>query len=284
MWVEPAAASDRFGWVGLEAARYAGECEVEVARPALTRHAFVMCNRPPDELELRFDGMTRRRPPPAGTVSVVPAGTPARWRWAGPEESLHVFLDAALVARVAESFGLDPQRWTPPLIYGQPLPQLAHTLRAVDAELSAGDAGGPLAAESLANLLAVQLVRHVSGARDSARGRDGTLLQARLRAVIEYIEGHLEAGMTLERMAAIAGLSPYHFARQFKAATGLPPHQFVIARRVERAKGLLQGRDDVSLASIAARVGFSDQSLFCRHFKRLVGVTPGRFRTPTRTD
>jgi AraC family transcriptional regulator len=82
-------------------------------------------------------------------------------------------------------------------------------------------------------------------------------------------------------LAAVAHLSPYHFARQFRAATGLPPHQFVIARRVERAKQLLQG-GDFTLAQVAARAGFSNQSVFTQHFKRLVGVTPGRFRTPTR--
>jgi AraC family transcriptional regulator len=83
-------------------------------------------------------------------------------------------------------------------------------------------------------------------------------------------------------MAALARLRPYHFARQFRAATGLPPHQFVIARHVERAKQLLQG-GDFSLAQVAARAGFSDQSKFSDHFKRLVGVTPGQFRTPARS-
>jgi AraC family transcriptional regulator len=85
-------------------------------------------------------------------------------------------------------------------------------------------------------------------------------------------------------MAAVARLSPYHFARQFKAATGLPPHQYVLARRVERAQELLQGGGDSSLAEVAARAGFADQSQFNYHFKRLVGVTPGRFRTPARIE
>jgi AraC family transcriptional regulator len=83
-------------------------------------------------------------------------------------------------------------------------------------------------------------------------------------------------------MAAVARLSVYHFARQFKAATGLPPHQYVIARRVERAKQLLQEGGDLSLAEVAACAGFSDQSQFCHHFKHLVGVTPGQFRTPAK--
>ena len=69
-----------------------------------------------------------------------------------------------------------------------------------------------------------------------------------------------------------------------KRATGLPPHQYVIARRVERAKQLLHTGSDFSLAEVAAHAGFSDQSQFSDHFKRVVGVTPGQFRTRVRTD
>src|SRR5262249_47727194 len=111
---------------------------------------------------------------------------------------------------------------------------------------------------------------------------DGTLPRGRLRAVVEYIEEHLEANPSLDEMAAVARLSPYHFARQFKRATGLPPHQYVIARRVERARQLLQAGTDLSLAEVALRVAFSDQSQFTHHFKRLVGVTPGQFRMSAR--
>jgi len=88
----------------------------------------------------------------------------------------------------------------------------------------------------------------------------------------------LDGSPTLEQMAALVHLSPDHFARQFKAAAGLPPHQFVITRCVELAQQLLCGRQDVSLAEVAIRAGFSDQSQLCFHFKRIVGVTPGQFR------
>src|SRR5262249_42613478 len=141
--------------------------------------------------------------------------------------------------------------------------------------------GGRLAAESLANVLAVHLIRHVSAPRRPARGRDGALPQGRLRAVAEYIEEHLDAGPSLGQLAAVARLSPHHFARQFKTAPGLPPHQYVIMRRVERAKQLLQG-SDLSLAEVAAHAGFSGQSVFCYHFKRLVGVTPRQFQMSAR--
>src|SRR5262249_40148940 len=114
--------------------------------------------------------------------------------------------------------------------------------------------------------------------------RAGTLPRSTLRAVVEYIEEHLDAGPTLEQLAAVARLSPNYFVSQFKRATGLPPHQYVIARRVERAKQLLQTDSDFSLAEVAAHAGFCDQSQFSHHFKRLVGVTPGQFRTRVRTD
>ena len=100
--------------------------------------------------------------------------------------------------------------------------------------------------------------------------------------MVEYTEEHLDACPTLEQMAAVARLSPYHFARQFKRATGLPPHQYIILRRVERAKQLLQARTNLSLAEVAACAGFSDQSQFCQHFRRVVGVTPGQFRKSAR--
>jgi AraC family transcriptional regulator len=280
---EADAASDRLGWVGLQAARCRAEPAFERSVPALTYHRLVFVARPPDVLDLRYDGVKRHDPPPSGSITLVPAGSPVWARSSGHKDELHIFLDAGLVARVAaEAFDLDPTRLTVPPLDGLHLPHLRAAMGAVDAELTAGGAGGPLASESLANVLAVHLVRHVLAPCQPTRRRDGALSRAKLRAVIEYVEEHLGAGLTLEQMAAVAHLSAYHFARQFKVATGQPPHQYVIARRVERAQQLLQQDRDRSLAEIAACAGFSDQSHFSHHFKRLIGVTPGRFRTPAR--
>jgi AraC family transcriptional regulator len=279
----PSAASDGLGWVGMKAARYADLPDTELEVPPLTHHTLVLYNRSPDEMDLRYEDVDRHVPAPAGSISVVPAGSPVRWRWSGRKDSLHIYLEPELVAQVAaESFGLDPSRVVVPPLDRLDLRHLRAAMQAVDAELTAGGAGGNLAAESLANILAVYLIRHVSAPRRPAREPDGKLPPGRLRAVVEYVEDHLDAGVTLKELAAVAHLSPYHFARQFRAATGLPPRQFVIARRVERAKQLLQG-GDFPLAHVAARAGFSSQSKFSDHFKRLVGVTPGRFRTPARS-
>jgi AraC family transcriptional regulator len=280
---EAAASSDRLGWVGLEAARYRAERAAELDQPALTHHWLILHARPPEELDLLYDGVKRHAPPPAGSVVLVPAGSPVRWRCRGRQDVLNIHLEAGLVGRVAaESFGLDPARLALPPLDGLDLPPLRAAMLAVGAELAGGGAGGPLAAESLANLLAVHLLRQVAAPRRLERGRDGALSQGRLRAVVEYIEEHLDATPSLAQMAAVARLSVYHFARQFKASTGLPPHEYVITRRVERAKVLVQG-GGLLLAEVAARAGFADQSQFSRHFKRLVGVTPRQFRSPAKT-
>ena len=278
---EPAAASDRLGWTGLEAASAPAAPSAELDRPALTHHTLVLFSQPPDELELRYEGVKRYRQPPAGAVSVVPAGSLSQWRWRGTKGSIHVYLEPGLVGRVAaEVFDRDPARLAVPPLDNLDVPPLRATMAIVAGELASCGAGGPLAAESLANVLAVHLLRHLSAPRRLQRGRDGVLPRGRLRAAVEYIEEHLQGCPSLAQMAALVGLNPYHFARQFKAATGLPPHHYVLARRVERAKHLLQQDRDLSLAEIAACAGFSDQSHFSHHFKRLIGVTPGRFRTP----
>jgi AraC family transcriptional regulator len=280
---KPCAVSDRLGWVGLKAIRYRAAPASEFNVPALSQHTLVLVTRPPEGLDLLYEGVKRHRPPPAGAVSLMPAGTPVEWRWRGHKDSFHIHLEPALVAQVAaEAFGLDPARLTLPPLDALDLPHLRAAMLAVDAELTAGGLGGPLAAESLANLLAVHLLRHVLAPRQVARRRYGTLPRAKLRAVVEYVEEHLDASLTLEQMAAVARLSPNYFASQLRRATGLPPHQYVIARRVERARQLLQEGSELSLAEVAAHAGFCDQSRLTHHFKRLVGLTPGQFRTRRR--
>ena len=85
----------------------------------------------------------------------------------------------------------------------------------------------------------------------------------------------------MAQLAAVAHHSA-RFARHCNALTGVPPHRYVILRRVEQAKHLPQAGTGLSAAEVAACAGFSDQSQFTLHFKRLVGVTPGQVRTPAR--
>lgn len=103
------------------------------------------------------------------------------------------------------------------------------------------------------------------------------LLKWRLKRVLDYIEANLSEPITLPNLAAAAGLSRMHFASQFRAATGLRPHDFVMCRRIERAQALL--RDPaLPLVEVALSVGFQTQAHFTTVFRGLVLETPGRWR------
>jgi len=105
----------------------------------------------------------------------------------------------------------------------------------------------------------------------------GGLSPCAMRRVREYVEAHLSESMDLAELAAVAGLSVYHFAREFKHSAGITPHAYLVRRRVERAQDML-ARTDLSLSEIAFAAGFSDQSHLTRHFRHMLGTTPREFR------
>jgi transcriptional regulator of acetoin/glycerol metabolism len=105
----------------------------------------------------------------------------------------------------------------------------------------------------------------------------GGLSPAAMRRVREYVDAHLGGSMDLATLAGVAGVSIHHFARGFKQSAGVTPHHYLTQKRVERAQDLL-GNTDLSVSEIALAVGFSDQSHLARHFRQMLGVTPGQFR------
>jgi AraC family transcriptional regulator len=275
----PVATSGPLGWSALRVEHFRDTPDFDLDLPGQTHHLLSLYLRPPERMGLWCEGFEWEAPPPPGSILVLPAGHARRAYWRGPTESVHVHLDPGLVSRVAaEALDLDPARVALPAIGALSHPQIEAAILAIDSELANGAAGGRLLADSLANVMAVHLIRHLVPADRLAQRTRGGLPERKLRAALEYIEEHLDSELTLDAISAVAHLSPYHFARMFKTSTGLPPHQYVITRRVERAKRLLRDGGDLSLAQVAARSGFWDQGHFTRHFKRLVGVTPKRFR------
>jgi AraC-like DNA-binding protein len=105
----------------------------------------------------------------------------------------------------------------------------------------------------------------------------GGLPPGAMRRVREHVEAHLSESMDLAELAAIAGLSVYHFARAFKQSAGVTPHHYLVRRRIERAQDML-ARSELPLSGIALATGFSDQSHLARHFRQMLGMTPGQFR------
>ncbi len=105
----------------------------------------------------------------------------------------------------------------------------------------------------------------------------GGLSAGAMRRVREYVEVHLGESIDLTMLAATAGLSMHHFARQFKQSAGVPPHRYLTQKRVERAQEML-AQTDLSLSEIAYAAGFSDQSHLARHFRHILGTTPREYR------
>lgn len=270
------------GWQGLRVEYESKQPASDIVHPPLTCLWLVLTGETCAEgTDHRCDDARHHGNGLPHAVNLLPPGVESQWRWRNTFESTHYQLSPALVAKVAEeAFNFDPARVHFPVrYYDQSSPEVIHTLTALRHELLTGGPGGRLCAESLANVLVVQLIRQLSnrkGLSGDVRGTGGRLPRQALQAVEEYIHAHLDQSISLAELAAVAHLSEFHFARLFKQTTGLPPHQFVIHVRIERAKRLITaGR--LSLAQIALEVGFSDQSQFTRHFKRLVGVTPKRF-------
>lgn len=95
-----------------------------------------------------------------------------------------------------------------------------------------------------------------------------------LRLAMEYIDENLSARLNLSEIAAVIGVTPWHFSRTFKRATGLTPYQYIVKRRIDRAKQLLSQSHSLSLSELALSLGFYDHSQFCMMFKRHTGITP----------
>ncbi len=140
-----------------------------------------------------------------------------------------------------------------------------------------GSPTGHLYAESLATSLAVHLASQHGGGKipETPIGTSG-LSGSQLKRAIGYIQENLSEEVSLNNMAEAAGLSPFHFSRQFKLSMGYPPYQYVLQQRIEQAKYRLI-RGGQSISEIAVQTGFYDQSHFAQQFKRHCGITPKKF-------
>lgn len=119
------------------------------------------------------------------------------------------------------------------------------------------------------------IVRHSDHRIDLRPVRAESVTVAQIRT---YLEDHYASTITLDDLAAHVHFSPYHLLRVFRHTTGLPPHAFLNGVRIRRAKEFLSA--GISPADVAQRVGFTDQSHLNRHFKRIVGITPGQYAQP----
>ena len=155
-------------------------------------------------------------------------------------------------------------------------PQIARLMEALRADIWDGSPSGLLFAESIAAALSAHIAQRYSTLTTKLETYRGGLSLSRLR-VLEYLHAHLGERVELSRLAEVAELNVYQFARAFKQSTGESPHQFVLRKRIEHAKELLR-RPQLSVIEASARTGFVDQSHFSKVFRRMVGVAPSEYR------
>ncbi|GGO36870.1 helix-turn-helix domain-containing protein [Deinococcus humi] len=211
-----------------------------------------------------------------GNVSIIGSGQPHGSEWLQEAEHLIFYLTPAFVERATRDLLrrgsveiVENRSADDPLIR-----QLAGTLRS---ELRREHPPERLYVESLVNVLAVHLLRTYSAENKALQEPRHGLSRGKLERVAHYVLDHLHEDLSLATLAGMAGLSPYHFSRQFKRATGTTPHQYIVLRRGERARTLLS-TPRLSLVTIANTVGFTHQSHLTHHVRRHFGVAPSALR------
>lgn len=221
---------------------------------------------------------------PAGALTLMPAMQSNSWLTHGPVDFAHVaFGREALAAVAVEEFDRDPDavRLRDPV--GFRSPDVEWLVQALFASVSkSGAVSGRLYPESLLVVLMVTLMRdHAVGsgsvAATAAASHKGGLPDWRLRRVVDYMTDRLGADIGLGDLTSVAGLSRAQFFRAFKQSTGLTPHRYLAALRMDRAKALLR-ETSLGLAEIAAAVGLEPETRFIANFRKAFGVSPARYR------
>jgi AraC family transcriptional regulator len=219
--------------------------------------------------EAVVDGHTRSWMQGDGDAEILPAGIQGLWNDADPVAMIEIKLSHRYLCDVAAGMELDPDRVNLTHRFQLHDPRIDRISRALQAEFQSGRPPERLYIESLGTALTVSLLSHYADAPPLPQG----LSKPQRRRVIEYIDSHLDADLSLGRLAEIAGLGTTHFQALFKRSMGAPVHKYVVRRRVERALFELQ-RGNRSIAEIALACGFAHQSHLARWMQRLIGVTP----------
>lgn len=215
-----------------------------------------------------------------GTSWLVPVGTQeTQIELAGSMECLHLFLPPSLIEQSAlADYDIDPDNVRLAYVGGASDPTLMQIGFALcgllDRDVQPTDR---LFAEGMRAALAAHLLGNYTIDRWHPPARAPSLDPKRLKRVLDFIEARLASDISLDDVAAEACLSPFHFSRLFRDATGLTPHRYVTDRRIQAARDKL-ALNHSSLVEIAFDTGFGSQANFIRVFRKATGLTPGQYR------
>ncbi len=272
----PLLSSVQSGWQGitLEHFRYP---PFETPEYVYSDHKIAIHTHIPPHLHVkrRLDGQVQYEQVLTEQVIVVPATVAHQVQWDQISEFLILTIKPEVIRQSAyEAIAPDQVDLIPRLPQADPLIQQLGL--ALKAELELNGGGDRLYVESLINCLALHLLKKYSAVLPPVLPA-GRLPQPALRQVTDYINNHLEHDLKLADLAALVGMSACYFATQFKQATGISPHQFVVQRRLGRSQQLLK-HTEAAIADIAIQCGFSSQSHLTRLFRKQFGTTPRAYR------
>jgi AraC family transcriptional regulator len=212
-----------------------------------------------------------------GHVIVTPAGAPKTWRRTGSGTLLIVSIPpthlVSVFERASGRCGAVPRLRDE---FAAIDPRLAELGRLVWTELTENRLGMRIAVEAALDQLVLQVIREHCQS-EPARTAPVSISPHKLRLAKAFIQENLASDLAVDAIARAVGMSAYHFAHAFRAATGVPPHRYVMQRRMERAKALLRG-SELTLTDIAQRVGYSSASHFSVGFRKLTQVAPSDYR------
>jgi AraC family transcriptional regulator len=220
----------------------------------------------------------------SGTASLVRAGQRPRAILKGRWQIMHLYLPSNLFRDLHDGTSITGRPEAVELIDPKCThdPAIHRIAQEVLSEMREGQPLSRLRTDALGLDLAIQLLRRWSNlagtralTRDPARGG---LAPWQLRRVTDHMQSHLDRDVTLAELSALVGLSPYHFCRAFAASTGLPPHRWLVERRIERAKELMAADPRLGLTEVALGVGYAGQSAFGTAFRRVTGTPPSAWR------
>jgi AraC family transcriptional regulator len=212
-----------------------------------------------------------------GTVHVTGPAVPVRCLFRGPYDVLHLHVPNDLITECARDMTGHPK----PVLGSNGVPRRDMTVEALSRALldadRVGGSFGELYADCIGMAIIARLLASANRAATAERPKVGELVRWRLKRAIDYFEAQIGNPVSLADVASSAGLTRMHFAAQFRAATGLRPHEYLLRRRIERAQEML-AETGMSLVDIALSVGFKTQSHFTSVFKRYAGQPPRAWR------
>jgi AraC family transcriptional regulator len=277
-WIpgEKTADSSHLGWSGLTLKGYHYP-DQEVKIPSMRDYMIVVYEGARAIMQRCSGAPWQSDAVEKGVISLLTRAEQSVWRWDRPIRVKHIYIGHEIIEQTANQVfekDLDRVRMDDRVRAEDPIIPLY--LKMLESELQGEGLGERLYVDSIRTQLAIHLLRRYANV-EFRQPKLGSLSPRLRRMMTEFIDQNLSENITLEDLARLAGLSSYHFSRKFKADLGIAPHAYVLSRRIDRAKSLLNN-SRLPLKLVAAECGFTDQSHLSRVFRKFLGVTPKNFR------